>query len=197
MKQGSDPLTGAIVWVRGGTLRLREKQLICGILNGMRIRQCLPQPYISQTRTQVSWKAQQLEFRDCGATPGWELLLTVENGLRGSEGGDCGGKCLWRKAGSHVERRTTTIVSLSFATHQHQQLNNREAGPSNTWCTELQSRTLARGPFFVLDAPNNREEPQTREPSKCLNRQSYRERLAKEAFWSPATRGSKKDSDRP
>ena len=52
------------------------------------------------------------------------------------------------------------------------------------------------------DAPNNkqqtnnREGPQSREASKCLNRQSYREKLAKEAFRSPATRSSKKDSDR-
>ena len=38
------------------------------------------------------------------------------------------------------------------------------------------------GPFYVSDEWNNREEPQAREPSKCLNRQSYRERLAKEAF---------------
>ena len=38
------------------------------------------------------------------------------------------------------------------------------------------------GPLYVLDAPNNREGPQAREPSKCLNGQSYRERLAKEAF---------------
>ena len=30
-------------------------------------------------------------------------------------------------------------------------------------------------------------------PSKCLNGRSCRERLAKEAFWSPATRGWKKD----
>ena len=29
--------------------------------------------------------------------------------------------------------------------------------------------------------------PQAREPSKCLKGQRYRERLAKEAFWSPAT----------
>ena len=43
---------------------------------------------------------------------------------------------------------------------------------------------------------NNREESQAREPSKCLNRQSYRERLAKEAFWLPVNRGLKKDSDR-
>ena len=30
--------------------------------------------------------------------------------------------------------------------------------------------------------PNNRERPQAREPSKCLNGRSYRERLAKEPY---------------
>ena len=44
--------------------------------------------------------------------------------------------------------------------------------------------------------PNNREGPQAKEPSKCLNTRSYGEKLAKEAFWSPATRGLKKDSAR-
>ena len=34
-------------------LRLRVKQLIWGSLNGMRIRQPLPQPYIPSTGTQV------------------------------------------------------------------------------------------------------------------------------------------------
>ena len=34
-------------------------------------------------------------------------------------------------------------------------------------------------PLYMHDAPNNREGPQAREPSKCLNGQSYRERLAK------------------
>ena len=38
------------------------------------------------------------------------------------------------------------------------------------------------GPLYVPDMLNNREGPQARKPSKCLNRQSYRERLAKEAF---------------
>ena len=52
------------------------------------------------------------------------------------------------------------------------------------------------GPLYVPDVLNNREGPQAREPSKCLNGQSYGERLAKEAFWLPAIRGSKKDSDR-
>ena len=37
---------------------LRLKQLICGSLNGMRIRQSLPQPYIPWTETQVPWRLQ-------------------------------------------------------------------------------------------------------------------------------------------
>ena len=36
------------------------KQLICGSLNGMRIRQSLLQPYICQKGTLVPWKGQQL-----------------------------------------------------------------------------------------------------------------------------------------
>ena len=38
------------------------------------------------------------------------------------------------------------------------------------------------GPLYMPDLPNNREGPQAREPSECLNRRRYRERLAKEAF---------------
>ena len=38
-------------------LRLRVKLLICGSLNGMRIRQSLLQPYIPRTGTLVPWKA--------------------------------------------------------------------------------------------------------------------------------------------
>ena len=41
-------------------LRLRVKQLICGSLNGMRIRQPLLQPYIPWTGTQVPWRVQRL-----------------------------------------------------------------------------------------------------------------------------------------
>ena len=51
-------------------------------------------------------------------------------------------------------------------------------------------------PLCVPDVLNNREGPQAREPSKCLDRRSYGERLAKEAFWLSAIRGSEKDSDR-
>ena len=38
------------------------------------------------------------------------------------------------------------------------------------------------GTLSVSVMLNNREGPQAREPSTCLNGQSYRERLAKEAF---------------
>ena len=41
-------------------LRLRVKQLICGSLNGMRIRQSLPQPYTPWAGMLVSWKGQLL-----------------------------------------------------------------------------------------------------------------------------------------
>ena len=41
---------------------------------------------------------------------------------------------------------------------------------------------LGEGGLYVLDVLNNREGPQAREPSKCLNRRSCRERLAEEAF---------------
>ena len=37
-------------------------------------------------------------------------------------------------------------------------------------------------PLYVPDTPNNKEGPQEREPSKCLNGQNYRERVGKEAF---------------
>ena len=66
-------------------LRLGVKQLICGSLNGMRIRQTLLQPYIPQTgrwspRRHSGW---ELEFGDCGAVPGRGLLLTVERRIKG------------------------------------------------------------------------------------------------------------------
>ena len=37
-------------------------------------------------------------------------------------------------------------------------------------------------PLYVPDTLNNIGGPQTKEPSKCLNRQSYGERLTKETI---------------
>ena len=63
---------------------MAESELICDSINGMRIRQSLPQPYISQTGTwfpgrRSSW---ELEFRDCGI-PVRGLLLTAESQIQG------------------------------------------------------------------------------------------------------------------
>ena len=70
-----------------------------------------------------------------------------------------------------------------------------QGAPLSAWHPYLQSRIPARGPLYVPDAPNNRERPHSREPSKCLNGWNHGERLAREAFWLTATRGLKKDSD--
>ena len=115
----------------------------------------------------------------CAAAGSWSLGIVQQSqdegccwlwrgGSRGCEGENCGGTCLWRKARqprkpgdtaeSHVGGGAITIASLP--TRQHQQLNNREAGPSNTWCTELQSKTPPRVPLYVADAPIYRVGPQ-------------------------------------
>ena len=149
-----------------------------------------------------SW---ELEFRDSGAIPGQGLLLTAERQIAGMWGRKLWWETPVEESWAAMEARWYCWVtcrgwsrhhSLCLATCQHPQLNNRETGPSNTWRTELQSRTAATGPLYVPDKLNNKEGPQAREPSKCLNGQSYGERQAKEAFWSPVTRGLKRDSDR-
>ena len=57
---GPIPTSGQLSESEEKHLRLRMKQLICGSLNGMRIRQSLPQPYVPWTGTQVPWKVQRL-----------------------------------------------------------------------------------------------------------------------------------------
>ena len=41
-------------------IKAESETAICGSLNGMRIIRSLPQPYIPQTETLVSWKGQWL-----------------------------------------------------------------------------------------------------------------------------------------
>ena len=59
----------------------RVKQLFCGSLHEMRVRQSLQQPYIPRTGMQILWK--ELEFKDCGAIPGRGLLLSLERRIEG------------------------------------------------------------------------------------------------------------------
>ena len=58
--RGPIPTSGQLSESEEKHLRLRLKQVICGSLNGTRIRQSLLQPYIPWTGTQVPWKVQQL-----------------------------------------------------------------------------------------------------------------------------------------
>ena len=63
----------------------------------------MPQPYIPQTGTLVPWKVQWLGAGVYGLWYNPRLRAVVDwiEGLRGCDGGDYGGKCQWRKAGSH------------------------------------------------------------------------------------------------
>ena len=114
----------------------------------------------------------ELEFRDCGAIPGWGLLLTAERWIEGM----WGRRSWWEmpveenqaavEAGSlpwliHDRSTIASTIdpvslycwvtrkgwshhrSLSLPTHQHCWLNSREAGSSNA---ELQNRATPRGP---------------------------------------------------
>ena len=177
------------------------KQLICGSLNGMSIRQPLLEPYIPWTGPLVPQKAQswELEFKEwsnpraraavvCGEMDQGDVREKTTVGIAsGGKPGSHGRKAMllshtWGWSHHH---------SLSLPTGQHWQLKSRQAGPSNVM-HELQSRIPCTEPLEVpdpliyrvgpqpgwpLDVPdalNSREGPQAREPSKYLHRQFRR-----------------------
>ena len=95
--------------------------------------------------------------RDAGALEGmaarsWNLGIVEQSQGEGCcwlqrdgcEGGDCGGKCLWRKSRQPWKQGDTAESHMGVEpspqpppTGQHQQLNNKEADPSNACRTEL------------------------------------------------------------
>ena len=143
-------------------LRLRVKQLICGSLNGMRIRQSLPQPYIPGQGRRVwgLWSDPRV-----GATVDWGK---IDHGMWGSrlwwempvEESQAAMEVRWYCWVTH--REWSQHHSLSLSTGQHWQLNKREAGPSTAWHTDLESRIPPRGQLYVSDGPNNIEGHQVR-----------------------------------
>ena len=176
-KQGSDPHIRATVWVGGETFKAesetadlwkpkwnenqtalataihtpdRHVDSLEGIFQGR---------FLGFLGNPIGW---ELEVRDCGAIPGRGLLLTAERQIEGMWG-----RRLWwempveesqvaMEARWYCWLRVTTRrvwchhYSLSPPTHQHWQLNHREASWSNAWCTELQSRTHPRCSFKCL-----------------------------------------------
>ena len=63
---GPIPTSGQLSEAEEKHLRLTVKQLTGSSLNGVRIRQPLPQPYKPGTGAQAPWKVQQLGARACG-----------------------------------------------------------------------------------------------------------------------------------
>ena len=112
------PISGHLSEPEEKHLRLRIKQLIYGILNGMRIRQALPQPYVPWTRTQVPQKAQQLR---AGVQGLWNNLMARAAAVKRWTVGMSGRRLWWamhveekRSHGSQmILLRTITIASLS------------------------------------------------------------------------------------
>ena len=102
LKQASDPHIRAIVWVRGETFKVESETA------------GLWQPKWNENQTVLPAAIHTLD-RDVdpleGAVAGsWSLRIVEQSSgksccwlwrdvSRGCEGGDCGGKCLWRKAG--------------------------------------------------------------------------------------------------
>ena len=85
LKQGSHPHMGQLSESEEKHLRLRGKQLICGSLNGIRIRQSLPQgkDTVQGHGSPGRCSSWELEFRNRGAIPGQGLLLTEERWFKG------------------------------------------------------------------------------------------------------------------
>ena len=89
-------------------LRLGVKQLICGNLNVMRIRQSLPEPYICQGAMWVWWKVWWLGMSKPRARAAVDCRETDRGEVREGimVGNACGGK-----PGSHESK----VILLSHA----------------------------------------------------------------------------------
>ena len=152
LKRWSDPHHGVIVWVRGETFNAENETAD------------LWQPKWNENQTVLA-AAVHIPGRYAGLLEGtaagsWSLGIVEQSqnegccwlqrdGSRGCEGGDRGGKCLWKKARQPGKQGDTAelciggeaITIASLSTCQHWQLNNREAIPSDAWRSNLQSRT--------------------------------------------------------
>ena len=150
---GPIPTLGQLYESEEKHLRWRVKQPICGSLNRMRIRQSLLDTYIHSCRgpgrqfprRRSDW---EVKFRDCGTTPGWGLLLTVERLIEGMWAERLHWEMYVEESFTAMEAKWYRVTrrgwshhhSLCLPTGQHLQLKSSEAGPSNAWRTELESR---------------------------------------------------------
>ena len=162
LKQGSDPHIGAIVWVRGETFKVESETAD------------LWQPQWNENQTVLAAAIHTLA-RDASpledtAAGSWSLGSVEQsqgkgccwlwsNGSRWCEGGDCHGKCLWRKAGQPWKQGDTdescvgggAIPVASLPLH----------ASTGSW-------TIERLVHQMPDALNYRAGPHPGCPFKCL-----------------------------
>ena len=181
LKQRSNPHIAVTVWDRGDTFEAESEasDLWQSKFNEKPHRSSLLQPYVPHIRVQVPRKHRswELDHRDCRAIPWWGLPLTVgrqpQGGMREEVlvGKYCRRKpCLEARQYCWVMCRGLSYhCSLSWPTHQHWQVNSREAGPLSFWCSETQSRPPAKGTLYVREWVEQ-------------------QRRTKEALWWPAAR---------
>ena len=166
LKQGSDPYIGAIIWVRGETFKAESETAD------------LWQPKWNETQIVLD-VAIHTPDRDTdpleGAGAGSWILGIVEqypgkdccwlwrDGSRGCEGGDCGGKCLSRKAGQPCKKGDTAESRVGGGAMTIASLPAHAS--IGSWTTE---RLAHQTP----DALNCRVGPHQRCPFKCLTHQS-------------------------
>ena len=122
--------------------RLRVKQLICGSVNGMRIRQLLLKPsYPGQGHTSPrrhsSWK---LECRDCRTIPGQGLLLTAERDQGDVREKIAMGNAGGGKPGSHESKATLLSHAITIASLPSQPASAAE--PQSGWPIKLARQTI-------------------------------------------------------
>ena len=178
LKQGSHPHSRAIVRVRVETFKAESE-----IADLWQRKWTENQTVLVAAIHTLDRNAGSLEGAAAGS---WSLGIVEQSqgegccwlwrdGLKGHEGGDCGGNACGGKPGSHGSKATLLSHawgwshhhSLSLPTGQHRQLSSREPGPSRAWLTDLQSRIPARGPFKWL-MHNLQSRIPARGPFKCL-----------------------------
>ena len=160
LKHGSDTHIRAIVWVRGETLKAESETAD------------LWQPKWNENKTVLAAAMHTLD-REAGpledaVAESWSLA-TVEQShsegwcwlrdrSRGCEGGDCGGKCLWRKAGQPWKQGDTAESCVGSGPIRIASLFPH---------TSTGSWTINRLAHQTPDALNYRVGPQPEGPFMC------------------------------
>ena len=156
---------------------------------------CLNHTYLGQEcRSSGKHSGWELEFRDCEAIPGWGLLLNEERQIEGMWGWRLLGGMPMEESQAAMGTRWYCWVMCRGWSHHHSHSPHMPASTAEQqsgWPIKCLTHWTHPGCSFEWLMPRTTERLY-RKPSKSLNGQSHRERLAKESFWSPAQEAQKK-----